>query len=427
MRYYDLNIGGGPHYSSLLQTGSLGYPADSNDPNALRVAFTIENDSQVLSGNASHITVYGVDLQTLAAASNYTNKTVTLLGAFSKGLPLANLQVPHQGLLYQGTVWACFGNWRGSDVTLDLMLFPSALGSQGGTGGPGATVGQVSSAANVGTGGPSPSPQSRLNRRSLPTAFSPSKRPIIKPLDGGFDFGGLASSFLGDLSQLAQTAFGAGGFLQVPANLIHNLQPGQSLASAIQQTLSTAYPNANIINLISNYTASYQDGGAYQNMQQYNGYIKQFATALGSKFGIDIFAHGNNLIVTDWTQSSGDINLEYTDLIGQPTWISVNEIQFTTVMRPDLIPTYTVSFPQTLFGIGPSYDSANALTTPGLGQNSLQLTFNGTAQLHKIRHVGDSRSPDGSMWRTDCWAWYTGGNMGNTVGAVSAAGGIGRQ
>ena len=119
------------------------------------------------------------------------------------------------------------------------------------------------------------------------------------------------------------------------------------------------------------------------------------------------------------------MNLAYTDLIGQPTWVGTNECFFSTVLRADLIPTKIVSFPATIFGVdleAAGYDNAQVVSSlyPSL------LTFSGTVWLHKVRHVGDSRSADGAAWRTDCWAFISGSQeavqaSADISGAVSGA------
>ncbi len=108
-----------------------------------------------------------------------------------------------------------------------------------------------------------------------------------------------------------------------------------------------------------------------------------------------------------------------TNLIGQPTWINATEIQFQTVLRGDLVAGDTeVSFPETVFGVQP----INGVGGISYADLNSMLTYSGTATLYKVMHVGDSRSPDGMQWRTDCWAWTSGQSSSQ---AAQTSGGIG--
>lgn len=434
MRYYDISIDGGPHFSSLVQVPYA--LAGENDPNALRVKFTIENDNLVLNPSASYVSVYGIDIDVMKNANTYNAKRIVINAGFSPGLPLANLQSQRPKLLLDGIIQAAGGNWRGSEISLDLLLVPTGAPTPAGA--PPSGGGQPSGTNGTATPSSSaaPSSQSRLMRRSLPTAFGTSvqKRkigngPSVSPRDdGGGDFGGGLGDLGGFLSSMAQ-GFG-GGFLTTPANLIHHLKPGQWLGDAITQTLTTAFPGTSVLALISQgLKLNYQDSGFYQNLQQITGYWKQLGQTLGSMGGesggggsasgagstgsggggrgIDTYIYNNQFILLDWTRPVADIALSYTDLIGQPTWVAYDEVFFSSVMRADLIPGVRVSFPQILFSVdllGQNSDQAAAFN---LSQYR-QLIFNGVVWLHKIRHVGDSRSPDGSMWRTDCWGYTLG-------------------
>lgn len=429
MRYYRIYISSGQLFSSLT-------PSGQNDPNALRVSLSIEKQSYMLSGNTSFVRIYGVNLDTLSQASNFNGAHVTVYGGFWKGLPLATLQAAHSGLLVDATVWAASGNWKGNETTLDLLLIPSATssGSSGGNGQAGGLgpSGIGSSGSGPGSGGQS---VSNMLRRSLPKAYAPgvkNRRPTTKDDgSGGGGFGDLgsvlSSDFSSALSALA-SAFGGGGFLQTPANLIHNMQPGQWLGDAIKQTLSTAYSGANIVtNISQSLKTAYQDSGIFQNLQQLVGYYKPLGQSLAKGgLGLDLYAHGNTIHVTDWTQPPATIQLAYTDLIGQPTWIGPNEVFFSTVMRADLIPAVTtVSFPRTIFAVDLAAGGFNAARVTSNLHPSLRMTFNSNVWLHKVRHVGDSRSPDGQAWRTDCWAWVVGSpEQLQGAGLQSISGGI---
>lgn len=399
-----LNTSGGP--TLLLTSGQ-------NNPNALRIAFSIEIVKAADQGTGSYIRLYGIPLSLMQQANTLAGKTVTLYGGFSPGLPLATAQSlgARAGMLMQGTITACYGNWRGDDVALDLLLLPTAWKGQGGGS---STVSPGAAADGGGNASTAPSAR-RLAARKLPSFVSPRNGMSAAPQDASIS-DAITSAISGDFSafmSILATAFGGGGFRQTPVNLIHNMLPNMPLPTAIKQTLETAFPNANVkMNVTGQYKLSYQDGGFYQNMSQYAGYIKSLSSSILSGVnsslahqGIDLIPHNNDVIMTDWQQPTAEVMLAYTDLIGQPTWVDSTTIAFSSVLRADLYPTVGVSFPQTLFGVqltevstGDYFPFSGRLTA-----NQNPLVFNGTVLVQKVRHVGDSRSPDGQQWRTDCW------------------------
>ncbi|MET4483707.1 hypothetical protein [Bradyrhizobium sp. F1.13.3] len=124
MRYYRIEIDGG----STVFTSFL------NGQN-LRGALQVELDIPVAAfhtpGNAgAFVKVWGIPLSMISQAKDLAFKTIKVYGGFQKGLPLAN---PKQaGLLVQGYIFQCFGNWQGTDMSLDLITVagpPPAAGA----------------------------------------------------------------------------------------------------------------------------------------------------------------------------------------------------------------------------------------------------------------------------------------------------------
>ena len=89
-------------------------------------------------------------------------------------------------------------------------------------------------------------------------------------------------------------------------------------------------------------------------------------------------------------QTSVPIQLQFWDLIGQPTWLGP-VVNFKTPMRSDLIVGKQVVMPAGL----------NPITTP---QSSLiannNSSFQGTYRVTNARHVGKSREPSADAWVT---------------------------
>ena len=80
------------------------------------------------SAGGHFIRIWGVPLTVLNAAQQLQNgptqpRYLTLKGGFGPGLPLNN---PAQaGTLMVEVVQQCFGNWQGTDLTLDMVVLPA--------------------------------------------------------------------------------------------------------------------------------------------------------------------------------------------------------------------------------------------------------------------------------------------------------------
>jgi hypothetical protein len=94
-----------------------------HNPASLQVEFNL---AQYTGHNAGDITSYvrivGLPLSDLGQARQYTRKNVIISGGMSKGLPLAN--PAQRGPLIKGNVFQSFGNWRGTEQSLDMFIAP---------------------------------------------------------------------------------------------------------------------------------------------------------------------------------------------------------------------------------------------------------------------------------------------------------------
>ena len=126
MRFYNLIVTGpnnGPTttYSSLAN-GKF-------NPGALDIELDLWafNYATAAGGGMdvkSYARIYGIPLQTVAQATDLNQGTIEIYGGMSPGLPLATAAANQQGLLVRGTIFPAFGNWIGTDMTLDLVLAP---------------------------------------------------------------------------------------------------------------------------------------------------------------------------------------------------------------------------------------------------------------------------------------------------------------
>lgn len=125
MRYYDLQIKASSGGNTLSYTSHPGGPSQPPDPGALQVEMDliVLNASSLTGGTSdinSYVRLWGIPINVISQAQDYNNGTLTIKGGMGKGLPLAD---PSQsGTLLTGLVNQCFGNWLGTDMTLDLLL-----------------------------------------------------------------------------------------------------------------------------------------------------------------------------------------------------------------------------------------------------------------------------------------------------------------
>jgi hypothetical protein len=137
-----------------------------NDPGALHIEFEITLPVGATDTPAAAcVTVYGIPLSVVSQASDFNNKTLELYAGYSEGLPLANLQVPHQGLILKGNILPCFGNWISNNTSISFVVVPSdnSVGS-GGLGGP-------TDPKNIVHNMPVGTPLSEAMKNTLSTAF----------------------------------------------------------------------------------------------------------------------------------------------------------------------------------------------------------------------------------------------------------------
>lgn len=124
MRYYKITVQGGPTYTSLVN--------GRTDPGALNVELDVPVVPFATPMGFAIVRVWGTGLAAIGQAQNLVGKNVQVFAGMAAGLPLAN---PSQaGLIVQGYVFQAFGNWIGTEQTLDIIVSPG--GSPAGAGSP---------------------------------------------------------------------------------------------------------------------------------------------------------------------------------------------------------------------------------------------------------------------------------------------------
>jgi len=324
-RYYDISIyQPGPLNPSTpnipLRTWTS-HPNGVYDPNAWNVEFDILAYDYAEPAGASTISIEGPSLEDLAQHISYAGNilnsfsgmTLQLKGGMHQGLPLSN---PKQaGILTTGNIFQSFGNWEGTDQTLDFVIMPAGKNT-----------------------------------------------------------------------------------FQQPGNFMLDWKPGTSLNQAVRNTLTAAMPGFTILtNFSPAITTTYEEKGYWATLEQFAKHIKTITKGYFSAQypGVSISLTGSSIVCFDATVTSPPIQIDFNDLIGQPTWIDYETMQMKLVLRGDLHMGSYIKMPQKLLpGAGFVTTLANSL--PSYAKHS--AIFQGTFNVISLRHIGTSRSADGAQW-----------------------------
>ncbi len=185
-----------------------------------------------------------------------------------------------------------------------------------------------------------------------------------------------------------------------PANFVVSWQAGTPLPSAIAQTLKTALPNLKqTIQIGSNLVLSYDEKGVYQSLKQFAPYVNAVTKSLtpGGK-GVHIATKGDAVLVWDGSvqpAANAVKQIQFQDMLGQPTWIDPQTIMVKLVLRGDLELCDVISIP-------PSIATTSAASYLRFQDKS---SFTGRFVISQLHHWGNFRTPEASAWNTTVWAF----------------------
>jgi hypothetical protein len=334
-RYYDIIVSAAPKAPTIPTTpgptiiGAVAsnpvihqwtsFPNGVNDPGALDVEFDFFSSTSGAPGsqNVATLTIHGISLTDLFQAPKYTNMNVTVRGGMQAGLPLAN---PAQaGIIWQGIIYQSFGNWVGTDMTLDFVMFPGALYT-----------------------------------------------------------------------------------IREPGNFVLNWPAGTTLQAALTSMLGVAYPTLPppIFTIGSQYILSYNVLHAVSTFKLMAEYVLSITNSITPPGVNMVIRPDNKIYVFDNSTPQDAKPIAFTDLIGQPTWIDANVMQFTTVMRGDIQVGTQVSMPQGLGAPGTVSIANPQQSLPSQLGPQYKTAFQGKFLVTSIRFIGNFRDPNGASWAT---------------------------
>lgn len=185
------------------------------------------------------------------------------------------------------------------------------------------------------------------------------------------------------------------GTNDAPKNIVLNWKKGTKFADALNQTLTTAFPDFSVdVKVSDNLVIPADEVGYYSTLTQFAQYAKAVSKEIigGTEYaGVDIMVAEDSISVYDGTSPTDPMQIAFQDMIGQPTWIDPLSVQVKLAMRADLQVGDYIKFPPSIV------TTSSGTTSPFVDAKS---TFQGVFQVGQVRHVGNFRQPNADSWVT---------------------------
>ncbi|MBN3771191.1 hypothetical protein [Burkholderia sp. Se-20378] len=188
-----------------------------------------------------------------------------------------------------------------------------------------------------------------------------------------------------------------------PGNYVLNWKAGQPLQTALQNCLSVAHPNMPTLFGISNQLVqSYDEVHLCSTLDELGQLVQEMTVGqfLGEEYpGVSIAINAGAISVFDGSQPpQATVQINFTDLIGQPTWLDAGTMQLMVVMRGDIQVGSQIRMPTGFTsGAGSTIFQSSDRSASAYNYN---LTFSGTFLVTGLRHIGHFRSTSGADWST---------------------------
>lgn len=222
--------------------------------------------------------------------------------------------------------------------------------------------------------------------------------PLAKPDQGGLLAEGSIIQAFGNWMGTSQTLeilfYASVGTPKNAMNIIVDGAKGTKLSTVLHATIANAFPAYKAkISIGDDLVLTNDEKAFFGSVGQLAIYIKALSQSLNRKTGyrgVDIQLTQDTFLAFDAPDKTNPKEIKFTDLIGQPTWLSPLQIQITCVLRADLQLGQYVTLPKGL----------TTTTQQSYSQYRQASVFNGSFLVQGIRHVGNYRSPDGTTWVT---------------------------
>ena len=344
MRYYSIefsNPNGG--FPSGIPSVYTSHQQGIYNPACPEIQFDIPNTFADGVITPTHLRIHNVPVDMIKKARQYNGMNVVIKAGFKPAVPGLNTQMPLEkpeqaGIIGQGVVQTCYGNWLGTDLVLDFLIWPNA------------NLGSANTIRSFNTGTTSPATfQFVWDKGSLAEA-------IYSTLHQNFGI----SKVTGTISPVLSNP------PQVPINMWFT-----SYARFANQILDTSV-------LLVNPPGQNKDGtGVYQKY-----------------LGVKMAFKGNEVVLFDGTESPVFVQLKFDEFIGQPTWVTDSGmVQSVHPMRNDIWLGYEVRYPAGIPSIiAPQYSPT--LKEYNINESAAPL------KVFQVRHLGRFRGTGATDWAT---------------------------
>jgi hypothetical protein len=180
---------------------------------------------------------------------------------------------------------------------------------------------------------------------------------------------------------------------------------GMTLATALATCFAQAFPLMSAdVSRVADITMNSDGSGRYSSLAQLADYVQDRSQIIGASIfgedysGVQVIIVGNKITAYDSTSEAATTQLDFNDLIGQPTWINPGTINFKTVMRSDIAIGSKVKFPEKGL-LAPYVLTTQAAAVPGAQARSKTI-FQGDFLINRVQHFANFRQPDADAWNT---------------------------
>lgn len=232
--------------------------------------------------------------------------------------------------------------------------------------------------------------------------------PLANPSQSGVLAGGTVYQAFGnweDVNQTLDLILYPGPTPILTAGITWIWKKGTTLSSALALMFSQAFPAyKQDINISSNLIAPSDQMGCYLGLPAFAKYLLAYTKPLGAQTmtgyqGVAVVVKNNTIMATDGAGADQPslVQLNFQDLVGQPTWIAANTITFATVMRGDIDYGDYVRFPT---GVMTPYALTQADAAFPNSPAASSTAFQGSFRITDIHHYANFRESDASSWST---------------------------
>lgn len=190
-----------------------------------------------------------------------------------------------------------------------------------------------------------------------------------------------------------------------PKNIQFDCKKDKKLSDALTLTLATAFkdlPGTTInVNISDELVAPEDIVKTCTTLEELAKFLSQKSKSIikDVKYpGIQISYQNDEVSAYDYTKGSTSAKvtqINFNDLIGQPTWIKPYTLVMKTVIRGDLVLGQKILMPQE------SAKRGLILTQPGsMSQYKDTVSFEGEFYVSQLRHTGIYRQPSADSWVT---------------------------